>query len=398
MPVSRTLLALLVCVPLGRAAELRTLSGKSYVGQILAAGDKVVEISTPAGNVKVPTSQVLDVRIQPAKPAADAPRIDCELTDGTVLRCKPEGLAIKGTAVQLTLISGAVVKVGLKDVSHFLRDAHKAALRDRFREIMKRKVKNDRMLVLKGDKDAKNPDLDFIAGTLGEADAKGERIEFRYPDGKTFKPRLARLQGMLFFRPNPELSPTVCQVHDVTGDVFMANKLSADASGYKLTTATGASVGLDKAAVARLDYNINKLNFLSDLEPSRVVERSGSGLITRYRRDRNLDNDPIRIHGKAYPKGLSLHAYTELEYNLDGKYKDFSAVIGVDDQVAGTSKAQVTVECDGAKVFSQEIDRKTVKKLTVRVKDVSKLVLIVSSKNLLDLHDHVTFADAKVSQ
>jgi hypothetical protein len=398
MPVLRAVLALVVCASLGRAGELRTLAGKTINGQLVSAGDQAVEFSTATGTIRVPAPQVLDVRLQADKPVPDVPRIDCELTDGTILRCKPEGLTIKGTSAELTLLSGFAVKVGLKDIAYFLRDAQKGPLRSKFQEILKKKVKSDRLLVLKGDKDAKKPDLDFILGTLAEADAQGERIQFRYPDGKTFKPRLARLQGLIFFRPNPELAQTVCQVHDNTGNLLMANKLNTDSAGFKVTTATGARIDLDKLAVTRLDYNINKLNFLSDLDPAEVTERSGSGLITRYRKDRNLDNDPIRIRGKAYPKGLSMHAYTELKYDLGGKYKEFSAVLGVDDQVAGNTHAQVTVECDGVKVFSQEIDRKTIKKLVLKVKDVQQLVLTVSSKNLLDLHDHVTFADAKVSQ
>ena len=37
------------------------------------------------------------------------------------------------------------------------------------------------------------------------------------------------------------------------------------------------------------------------------------------------------LDGQVFAKGLCLHAHTELVYGLDGKYKDFKAVLGMDD-------------------------------------------------------------------
>ena len=81
-----------------------------------------------------------------------------------------------------------------------------------------------------------------------------------------------------------------------------------------------------KEQLAKLDFNIGKLTYLSDLEPAKVVERSGIGLITHYRKDTNLDGEPILLE-KQHAKGLSLHAvHPELFYNLAGKYRDFKRI------------------------------------------------------------------------
>ncbi len=92
----------------------------------------------------------------------------------------------------------------------------------------------------------------------------------------------------------------------------------------------GCRVEYPLALVARLDYTKDKLAFLSDLEPVKVVEKSSFDRIDHYRRDKNLDDTPLRLGGKNHPKGLALHAYTELVYDLDGKYKEFKALLGVD--------------------------------------------------------------------
>ncbi len=394
MPVLRTLLVLLVFNSFGFGAELRTLAGKTLTGQVVAVSDKEVEIATATGTEKVPVAQVLDVVLQPARPVPpDAKRCDFELTDGSRVHVKPDGITLKGKTVELALLTGQTIKVELKYLANYIKDAQDPKVQAEWKTILRRKVKTDRVVILR---EGKPITLD---GTFGEsADDKGEAISFKLVNGKTLNLDLSKVYGMVFYRPEANPTTTLCQLYDLGGNHLVAHKLVVDGAGFKVTTVTGAELQYDKTAVARLDYYIGKLNFLSDLEPAKVVERSGSGLVTRYRKDHNLDDGPIRIDGKTYPKGLALHAYTELEYDLGGKYKELTAVLGVDDEVGGDSKALVTIECDDTKVFSQEVNRKTVKPLILKVKDVNKLRIVVSSRNVLDLHDHVTLANAKVSQ
>ena len=70
----------------------------------------------------------------------------------------------------------------------------------------------------------------------------------------------------------------------------------------------------------------------------------------------------------------------------------------MDARTGGESQAEVVILCDGEKRFSQEVTAGAIRPVAVNVKDVSTLRIVVRSKNPLDLHDHVTFADARVSQ
>jgi hypothetical protein len=151
--------------------------------------------------------------------------------------------------------------------------------------------------------------------------------------------------------------------------------------------------------LARLDFSQGKLTYLSDVEPVKVVETSTLERVDHYRRDKNLDDGPIRLAGKQYPKGLALHAYAELVYDIGGQYKEFKTVLGVDDQVGGNSNVKVTVEGDGKELFTAEVRRKAEPRpVTIDVRNVKLLRIVVSSANLLDLGDHVDLADAKVSK
>jgi NPCBM/NEW2 domain-containing protein len=206
------------------------------------------------------------------------------------------------------------------------------------------------------------------------------------------------VQGLSYWRPDPPAETPICKVLDVDGNALHAAKLAYAGDTLTIQTPFGAKVPLKIDQVAKLDFNFGRLTYLSDLDPAKVVEKSGIGLVVRYRKDLNLDGEPIMLDGKQHTKGLSMHAHTELEYNLGGKYKDLKGTLGIDPRIAADSQAVVAVWCDGEKRFSEVITGKEQKQVNLNVKDVQTLKIVVASRNFLDLHDHVTFAEARVSQ
>jgi hypothetical protein len=391
MPVLRTLLVFLVCISLGRAAEIRTLSGQVIKGDIVRVNDKEIVLRTDAGDVATPLAQVLllDLKKPVAGPPKDGEYTDVRLLDDTLLHCSK--VVLKKSDAELTLLTGQNLKIPQKKVYWILRDAQDAQLRKQWDELLAQKSKRDRVVALRAG------GLNPIEGTLGDADDKGETIRFRLESGKTIDAKLDSLKGLIFYQEPPETA-SVCQVIDTQGDVWVASKVDFDAKGFHITTPAGLTVTLEEKLLAKLDYNLGKLTYLSDLTPVKVTERSLSGLVTHYRRDVNLDGEPIVLDNRAYGKGLSLHAHTELEYDLGGKYKEFRGVVGIDPRVGGDSQPRVTIECDGAKVFSEVINAKAPRPLAVNVRNASRLRITVSSQNPLDLHDHATIAEARVSQ
>src|SRR5207244_10310541 len=124
-------------------------------------------------------------------------------------------------------------------------------------------------------------------------------------------------------------------------------------------TLRGARIELPRQSLARLEYSNDKVVFLSDLKAAEIVERSKQGRKDTVRMNRNLDNNnPIELGDQVYTKGLAIHAYSELTYNLDGKYQKFDAILGMDAKVGGNGKPQVTIEADGNKLFSETVTRK----------------------------------------
>jgi hypothetical protein len=401
MPVFRTLLALLACTALAYAdTELRTLDGKTVKGRLVAITANEVTQQSEAGPVKTPMARVLAIDLRPAGRPPETSYTLVRLVDESMLCCSQ--VAFKGgqkeAQVELTLLSGQKLQVPLGGIVWLLREAQDQPVRAQWDKIVATRVKRDRIVMLnKGS-------LTKLEGTLGEVDAEGKKIVFGSVDtGKERPLLLSKLHGLIFYRSETPAQATVCTVLDTHGNAFAAAKVEVAGAGLSVTTPLGLKVAFEEKQLARLDYNRGKLTYLSDLEPVNVVERSGAGLITRYRKDANLDGEqPILLADKSttvpFSKGLSMHAYTELEYDLDGKYKEFKAILGLDARTGSDSQALVTIECDGVKKFAETVKAGVLRNVAINVHDVKRLKIIVSSQNFLDLHDHATLAEARVNQ
>jgi hypothetical protein len=403
MPVFRSLAAFLLVTTVAVAADLHTLAGNTVTGDLTGLDDKAVTLKTDTGPVATPLSSVLDLVLQADAPGPDSNTkyLDVELTDGSLLHCKETGFTIKGKDVTLELLVGPKIQVPLTALSSVLRDAHDAKVRDEWRAIVAKKGTSDVLAVkVEGV-------LNRLEGTIGEGDEKGERINFEDARlNRTLPVPLTRVSGMLFVRkPGGEPPDTLCKITDLLRDTLVAQKVSLAGNDLAVTTVTGIKITLPVAQVATIDFSGGRLLYLSDANPIRVLEKSNTGRVDHYRRNKNLEGGEIRLHGEGeqykqpFAKGLAVHAYTELVYDLGGQYKKFEAILGVDELVDGDSRVKVTIEGDGKELYSAEISRKDEPKpVKLDVKGVKELSITVRSADLFDFGNHVDLALARVSK
>lgn len=389
MPWFRSLLALALCTSITFAeTELRLLDGKSVKGKITEITPTEITVAGETETIKVPVSKLLAVSLGTARnPVGKYSEV--RLADDTNLLCSK--VALKDKIISATLTSGAVVDIPADYVLYITQEAQDAPLRQKFVDLFKNKIKRDRIVALVGG------ELNAIEGTFGKIDPAAQTIEFGAEDLPARAINFSRLHGVIFYRREPILEQPVCVVYDSQGNSLAAMNITLKDGKYVFTTSFGAKLSFEPEILTKLDFNMGKLTYLSDLEPAKILERSGAGLIVRYRKDVNLDGEPI-VLDKEYARGLSLHAHTELDYNLAGKYKLFKTIIGIDTRMESGSQPIVTILCDGEKRFQETITNAAARPLSIDVRDVNTLRIVVSSSNPLDLHDHVTLAEAKVSQ
>lgn len=139
--------------------------------------------------------------------------------------------------------------------------------------------------------------------------------------------------------------------------------------------------------------------YLSQLEPAVVKERTRLAPAQPYRRNRNCKGEVLSLGGNHYSWGLGVHADSELSYEIGGRFKTFSATVGIDDKVGGQGSVVFAVLGDGRLLGKTDVVRGgdgAPKELLVPIAGVKTLTLQVDSAGDMDLGDCANWADAKL--
>jgi hypothetical protein len=372
--------------------ELKTLSGENVKGSLKSVTADSIIVQTDSGPVTTPLSQMLLFEVRPSRPMPEGKHFEVRLLDDSVLFARE--IAYSAKEVQVTLASGTTLKLPLSSIVSVLKDAQDSTIRKQFQNVRKAKARSDRILL------HKDGELNAIDGTLGEIDPDGKSIEFKREGIAVIKARFELLQGFVFLRTEVPAESPICKVVGQDGDTLSATKLSYDGTNLNVTTAFGTTVPFKGDMLARLDFNLGRLTYLSDLQPAKLTESAFLGGFPTYRKDVNQDGRPIVLLDRSFAKGITLEGGVAVEYNLGGKYKDFKALVGADTRTAegALGKTTVTVFCDGAKRASEAVSPSELRPIAVNVKDVGTLRIVVEGPNFTGLSAYVTLADARVSQ
>jgi hypothetical protein len=404
MPLRTTLLAVLLCSSAATAAELKTLKGEVFKGDVVSVTSKEVVIKTEGGDKTFAVKEIASVDFAPNPAALPAAYHDVELVDGTLLHCTDLQFKGKEFIAKLTG-SDVVTTIPMDLVGNVLWGANDAALRATWTTKVEGKRNTDALGVDRG-----NGVINLLPVAINSADEKGTTIHFQ-KDGKNLQRQIREgeppLVGLFFQRDlNPKMPPVVCKATDAGRNNLMVASVESKDDTLLVKTPAGVTVVYKPTQLVRLDYSSGNLAYLSDLTPTKVVETSTEDRIEHYRKDNNVDDRPIRLQGTHYPKGLGLHSHTELEYKIRGEYRTLQMVAGIDDQVGGHNRPVVLkiIGVDGkgqeATLFNETFSRKDpkerVKPISLNVKDVQTLRIVVESADFLDLGLHLDLADARV--
>ncbi|MEU1802605.1 NPCBM/NEW2 domain-containing protein [Streptomyces sp. NPDC019937] len=110
------------------------------------------------------------------------------------------------------------------------------------------------------------------------------------------------------------------------------------------------------------------------------------------------DGHPLTLGGTVHAKGLGVHANGEVGLSLGGNCTRFTAVVGVDDEVAPNGSAVFTVVGDGKELATTPLLRNDAEPypLSVDVSGVSRLDLRIGDGGDTNANDHGDWADARL--
>ena len=186
-------------------------------------------------------------------------------------------------------------------------------------------------------------------------------------------------------------------------DVFLADGgnlhgglLSLTKAGLKLKHELLGTISIPLEKLSHLSFLGGRCQYLSDIEPKKATEHLGNLFLAKlpYKKDRNVLGKQLRMKGKTYPKGLGVHAYSKLEYDLAGGFQKFQATIGLDD--SARPPLQGLSPDTGAVVFRVWLDGKKITEKSMKFSDPpQELDLSVANGQALAIE--VDFGDKNLS-
>ena len=134
--------------------------------------------------------------------------------------------------------------------------------------------------------------------------------------------------------------------------------------------------------------------YLSDIKSLRAT----NGWNGDPRRDLSIEDNPIRIRGETYAKGMGVHAKSELVYKVRSHYARFVAVVGLDDEKnESISSVDFAVFADAKKLFATGLVKATDERIPINVeipKGAKEIRLVVGDGGNGVACDHADWANA----
>jgi hypothetical protein len=185
----------------------------------------------------------------------------------------------------------------------------------------------------------------------------------------------------------------------VLADGTRVSVTDATSDGVTLgaTTLFGAALKVRLADVIAYDVVQGKAAYLSDLKPKTAKAEPFNSVAWPWASDRSAKGNPLRLGDHTFDKGLGTHPRTTLVYDLNGKYRRFEAIVGLDAVTGRRGTAEVRVLVDGKEVFVETVSGgEAAKPVSVDVAKAKQLTLIVGFGPGGDVQADVNWADARL--
>lgn len=244
---------------------------------------------------------------------------------------------------------------------------------------------------------AKDGEVVAIGGVV-EA-AKGNKLTFAYR-GKSRTVALRQVEGfVLAARPAPRPPTAVRGTFTLAGGLVVSGRwVKIEGDRWQVETPWGQLVKLPSAEIRSVRFRGGQMDYLSDLEPSKVEETPYFGRKSPYRKDVALDGSPLKLGDQPIEKGLAVHSRSALTYDLERRYSTFEALVGFDASGGKKGRVDCRVFADGKELYANpdlRADAPPVR-LSLPVAGADQLRIVVDFGPDEDTGDRVIWANARL--
>jgi NPCBM/NEW2 domain len=185
--------------------------------------------------------------------------------------------------------------------------------------------------------------------------------------------------------------------------VSLAN-VAADGATLKGASLFGAALQIPVRDLLSLDVLQGKATFLADLKPKAETVEPFNDLAWPWQANRSVKHRPLRLATRlgasTFDAGLGTHPKTTLTYALDGKYRAFTAIVGLDAETGRRGQAKVSILVDGQRRTIDGLETLSAATgpvaIDVSVAKAKELTLVVDFGPNGDVQADVNWADARL--
>jgi hypothetical protein len=175
---------------------------------------------------------------------------------------------------------------------------------------------------------------------------------------------------------------------------------SCDGKVLSGTTPSGNDVRISLEQVLALYVMQGRTVYLSDIKPAKIEQIPYLDVTLPPVRDGSVKGLDLRLAGSVYDKGLGMHSTCRMTYDLAGAYKQFEALVGLDDLTGREGSIGLEILVDGKPqklpVEKDLTHRQGPVKVHIDVRGAKQLTLAVTFGGRGDVQDDVDWVDARL--
>lgn len=375
---------------------IETTTGAVHRGRLLRlAEDGAIELAG-GGSVVLPGPEVISLRRErvplPPRPLGsqilflngDRLAGDAVELKGERLVFRPAVAPIRELTVPLALLSGLwrSAPEGEEDTDHF------------FRSWWRQRRRHDTLLLRNSDT------VEGYVAALGDRKEGGKFLRLQ-ADKKTVDVDLAQVSALgLAAETDHPPRGRVCRGHLILADGSRLGyaALRAENDSFTGITLFGAEMRLPLADVIAVYPVQSAVTPLSDLQPAdyRYTPYFGEGTLP-FNRDASAAGNDLLLGGSTYDRGIGMRSQSRLTYRLDGGYRSFTALVGMDDHTGQKGSARVSILVDDKPTALEGEPELTAangpRRVRLNVSGAHRLTLVVDYGRRGNVQGHVDWAD-----
>jgi hypothetical protein len=377
----------------GRNVVVTDYEGRVRTGVLTELGAAQLALGT-IEQVRLKTRNLVSLKMKDRSSAFAAGDPLVILAGGDILALRPEAIDDESMTARWVRFPGwPPVKIPLESVRGLIlhRPAGTPAGARLLNQVFDFRDPQDTIVMVNGD---------TLAGEFASLDEK--RLVFETPLGKSPIDR-SGIRAVIF---NPTLTNTEslkgegALISLVDGSRFRARDLRfGPLDRLILRTLFGIELELPLSAVESMRFLGGCATYLSDLAPADYKFEPFLQLDWPLRNDRSVSGGFLSLRGAEYPKGLGVHSRSSVTYRLDGKFRWFHSVLGIDDDTGGKGSVVFEVLADGKRTYKSDLLTGTSAAESLERLDVAGVKLLtlrVDYATQGDILDHANWCDAVV--